>query len=350
MFSRNLISLIIVTTTGELLPFSLDLENLYLIIVSNINSIILPVSFIIFGLSNRKKYGNYIISSGIMGVMGYITSTFGIIIIGIEPSQFLITNWTDVGMMVYYAMDQLIWCFLLIFSSAFLLFFSLRIKNKFFLLYTILHFATEFYDFYIRLHFTFNMELDSILPILLYISSVSLGILFAIRFFELGKRFKRGLRVFVSHSVDDFKRYRVGELVKFLEGQKNISRVFYCESDLTGNIDDWMHKIVPRCQLLIFMSTEQSITSTDCQTELNLAKSNNLHIVPVLGVGLVWSDLKDIEIDREYGTAFEPMEFENFCNEVYDRIIKYKISLESTILEEKKKKKSKRKYAFRNSL
>jgi len=337
MLIKDLFSLIIITTTSEPLPFSLDLALLYSNLISFV-PVIIPISFIIFGLSNRNRYGNYIISSGIMGVMGYITGTLHTIFI--DPTQFIITNWS---MMVYFAVDQLIWCILLILSSGFLLFFSMRINNRFFLIYTSLNFAKEFYNFYFRLKFVFNMELTYVILILVYISSVSLGILFAIKFFELGKRFKRGLRVFVSHSVDDFNRYRVGELVKFLESQKNISRVFYCESDLTGNIDEWMQKIVPRCQLLIFMSTEQSIISTDCLTELNLAKTNNIHIVPVLGVGLVWSDLKGLAIDREYGAIFDPMEFENFCNNVYEHIIKYKTTLESALMEEKRKKKSKTK-------
>ena len=204
MLIKDLFSLIIITTTSEPLPFSLDLALLYSNLISFV-PVIIPISFIIFGLSNRNRYGNYIISSGIMGVMGYITGTLHTIFI--DPTQFIITNWS---MMVYFAVDQLIWCILLILSSGFLLFFSMRINNRFFLIYTSLNFAKEFYNFYFRLKFVFNMELTYVILILVYISSVSLGILFAIKFFELGKRFKRGLRVFVSHSVDDFNRYRVG--------------------------------------------------------------------------------------------------------------------------------------------
>ena len=73
-----------------------------------------------------------------------------------------------------------------------------------------------------------------------FIPIIVLGILISSKFFELGKRFRKGFRIFVSHSVDDFKRYRVDDLARFLESQKEVGRVFYCETDLIGNIDQWI--------------------------------------------------------------------------------------------------------------
>ena len=163
-----------------------------------------------------------------------------------------------------------------------------------------------------------------------------MGIVLSTRFFELGSVFRRGLRVFISHAVNDFKRYRVEEIANYLESQKGIGSVLYCETDLVGNIDEWMHKIVPRSNLLLFISSKESIVSRDCKTELALAESNNLRVIPVLGVGLMWDDLKELYLDREYGTAFDPMEFESFCKELYEVITKYQKALET--VEEKKKK------------
>ena len=127
--------------------------------------------------------------------------------------------------------------------------------------------------------------------------------------------------------MNDFKRYRVEEIANYLESQKGIGSVLYCETDLVGNIDEWMHKIVPRSNLLLFISSEESMVSRDCKTELALAESNNLQIIPVLGVGLMWEDLKGLNLNREYGTTFDPMEFEEFCNNLYQQIQKYKKSL-----------------------
>jgi hypothetical protein len=100
-----------------------------------------------------------------------------------------------------------------------------------------------------------------------------------------------------------------------------------------------MNKTVPRCQLLIFFSTEKSLDSTDCITELNLARKNNLLVVPILGVGLNWETLKKLEMDRDFGTAYDPMEFEKFCSEVYQHVLKYKQNLASEKSEKVKKSK-----------
>jgi hypothetical protein len=88
-----------------------------------------------------------------------------------------------------------------------------------------------------------------------------------------------------------------------------------------------MAKTVPRCQLLIFMSTEKSLDSADCATEVSIARENSLTIIPILGVGLSWDDLKKLDVHREIGASFDPMEFNEFCNKLYQQIQIYKKSL-----------------------
>jgi hypothetical protein len=210
----------------------------------------------------------------------------------------------------------------------YILFFALRIKSKLIILYCSLGLLFNFYIFVLTPFF---------ILLIVYVPVV-FGILISSKFFELGKRFRKGYRVFITHAVDDFKRYRIDDLAKFLESQKGIGRVFYCETDLIGNIDQWMNKMVPRCQLLIFFSTENSIDSSDCITELTLARKNNLLIIPILGVGLDWETLKKLEINRELGSVYDPMEFETFCNEVYQHVLKYKQSVATEIPDKRKKK------------
>jgi hypothetical protein len=183
-------------------------------------------------------------------------------------------------------------------------------------------------------------EIYIILNLVMILIPAVTGPLMALRYFEIGKMLKRGLRVFISHSVEDFSKYRIEEMVKYLESKKDIGRVYFCEVDLTGNIDKWMNKTIPRCQLLIFFTTENSMNSNDCIHELNLARTNKLQIIPILGVGLKWEDLKDLNIDREFGSEFNPMEFEIFCNTIYEHIIKYKKAVETEIMEEKRRKKN----------
>jgi hypothetical protein len=112
-----------------------------------------------------------------------------------------------------------------------------------------------------------------------------------------------------------------------------------------GDIDDWMLKTVPKCQLLIFFTTDNSINSEDCIKELRLALRHNIQITPILGEKVDWNDLKvrwedlNLDLSRQFGKEFSSMEFDNFCKELYDYVLKYKKDLEKEILEKKQLKK-----------
>jgi hypothetical protein len=215
--------------------------------------------------------------------------------------------------------------------SSFLFFFGIKLRNKYMVTFSILIFIIDVGTIYINYVFYGEIFNQLYNATVIYLVFLLIGIVVATRFFELGKRFKRGVRVFISHSVDEFKIYRIEDIAKFLESQNKVSRVYYRELDLSGNIDKWMQKIVPRCHTLIFISTENSIYSADCSIELELAKTSKLQIVPVLGVGIGWDDLESLDVHREYGAKFEPMKFEEFCNAVYERILKYKEALETEL-------------------
>ncbi|MFX0012001.1 MAG: hypothetical protein ACFE9R_16925, partial [Candidatus Hermodarchaeota archaeon] len=251
------------------------------------------------------------ITSGITNMVNFLIGGIDIVF-GLQYASFFTSAMFLTGML----------------GVTYILFFGLRIGSKYLVVYSILTLILSFYMFILT---PFAVLLIVYVPVVL-------GILISSKFFELGKRFRKGFRVFITHAVDDFKRYRIDNLAKFLEAQKEIGRVFYCETDLIGNIDEWMNKMVPRCQLLIFFSTENSIDSRDCTTELTLARQHNLLIIPILGVGLDWEALKKLELNRELGSVYDPMEFETFCNEVYQHVLKYKEYIASEIPEKKKKK------------
>ncbi|MFX0010512.1 MAG: toll/interleukin-1 receptor domain-containing protein, partial [Candidatus Hermodarchaeota archaeon] len=225
-------------------------------------------------------------------------------------------------------------------SSSYLLFFGQRIRTIYFTLSGITFFGSVF----IRWIFTFIAYIVSQIEIYSFVALIAslIGVVISGRFIELGGTFKRGIRIFISHAVADYIRYRIDEIARFLEKQKGIRYVYYCESDLTGNIDAWMQKTVPHCELLIFLSTEKSLNSTDCETELRIAREKGLTIIPILGVGLSWDDLKKLEIHREIGATFDPMEFIEFCNKLYTQIQIYKKSLSQTSDNEQSEKKKSR--------
>jgi hypothetical protein len=210
-------------------------------------------------------------------------------------------------------------------SASYLVFFGLRIRSIYFTLSGIFLFGSVF----IRWLFTFIAFIVIQIDIFSFIALVLslIGVVVSGRFIELGGTFKRGIRIFITHAVADYNRYRINEIAQFLENQKGIRYVYYCESDLTGNIDAWMKKTVPRCQLLLFMSTEKSLNSVDCATELNLARENELTVIPILGVDLSWDDLSKLNVHRDIGANFDPMEFEDFLNTLYQQIQIFKKSL-----------------------
>jgi len=143
-------------------------------------------------------------------------------------------------------------------------------------------------------------------------------------------RKKATIRVFISHAVIDFEPYRIGDLVDYLEKQKEISQVLFCEEDLAGNIDEWMLDAVQKCQLILFIGTNKSIfKSVDCDNELQLADKFSIPVIPLKGKDVDWPDLAERNLSRELGLEYDTENFDDFCSNVYKYIenIKREINL-----------------------
>ncbi|MFX1391808.1 MAG: hypothetical protein ACFE9Z_17220, partial [Promethearchaeota archaeon] len=138
-------------------------------------------------------------------------------------------------------------------------------------------------------------------------------------------RKKATIRVFISHAVIDFEPYQIGPLVEFLEKQKEISEVFFCEEDLAGNIDEWMLDTVQKCQLILFIATKKSVfDSIDCTNELQLADKFSIPVIPLKGKDVDWSDLAERNLSRELGLEYDTENFDTFCEDVYKYIENFK--------------------------
>jgi hypothetical protein len=275
---------------------------------------LLIFAFAWFGFNNRKYYGNYIVAFAVLYLVETLFSIIGTITLTLFDLSY--------NLFIYATF------ILVLISASYLIFFGQRIRTVFFTLTGIMFFGAFFfrYVFIFLILIAFQIEIYSFIALILSL----IGVVVSSRFIELGNTFKRGIRVFITHAVDDYNRYRINEIAQFLEKQKGIRYVYYCESDLTGNIDAWMAKTVPRCQLLVFMSTAKSLDSKDCATELSIARNKSLTVIPILGVGLSWEDLEQLKIHRDIGVNFDPMEFEEFCNRLYEQIQIYKKSLSQT--------------------
>lgn len=134
---------------------------------------------------------------------------------------------------------------------------------------------------------------------------------------------KMAINVFISHAVADFEPCRLEELSAYLENQLEVDIAFICERDLSGNIDGFMDKNVPKSQLLLFIATERSVNSVDCQYELKLARDYSVQILPIKAKALDWGDLAKIGLNRELGMEcdFKDVDkFNSFCADLYKYI------------------------------
>lgn len=132
------------------------------------------------------------------------------------------------------------------------------------------------------------------------------------------------INIFISHTVNEFALYKIKELAKYLEHQPEINEVYFCEEDLSGNIDGWMEETVPKSQLLLFIGTQQSKFSKDCTEERRLANINNIPIIPVLGIDIEWKELEFIGLSRELGFEFKEDKFDELCEKIYQYIHGFK--------------------------
>jgi len=151
-------------------------------------------------------------------------------------------------------------------------------------------------------------------------------------------RKKATIKIFISHAVVDFEPYRIGDLVDYLEKQKEISQVFFCEEDLAGNIDEWMLDAVQKCQLILFIGTNKSVfNSVDCANELQLADKFSIPVIPLKGKDVDWPDLAERNLSRELGLEYNTENFDAFCEDIYKYIENFKREINLMDGEERQK-------------
>ncbi len=143
---------------------------------------------------------------------------------------------------------------------------------------------------------------------------------------------KVAINVFISHAVADFEPCNIQKISEYLESQLEIEQSFYCERDLSGNIDTFMDQNIPQSQLILFIGTPRSIASRDCQYELKLSKEYNVELIPIKSKELNWADLGKLGLSRELGIECDfsnKEEFLEFLENLYDYIkqIKRQIDL-----------------------
>ncbi len=159
-------------------------------------------------------------------------------------------------------------------------------------------------------------------------------------------RKKANIHIFFSHTVEDFNRFKLQDLINFLESQSEIYEVLYCERDLTGNIDQFMRENIPKSNLLLFFATKKSVfDSKDCQTEIKFARENDIEIIPVRTDEVNWDDLNNVGLKRELGKDYNT-NLDYFGDELYKYIKNFKHNI--NLFEKDKAKIDKIKFKIKN--
>ncbi|MBD3229047.1 MAG: TIR domain-containing protein, partial [Candidatus Lokiarchaeota archaeon] len=141
-------------------------------------------------------------------------------------------------------------------------------------------------------------------------------------------RKRANIRVFISHEMGDFSKYKIDKIAEILEKQAEIYYTYYCERDMKkeGDIISFMIDIIPTCQIMISIITDKYIKSKNCNFEIELAQSYGVKIIPILGADVNWNNvfLKDNSLFRELGFKYNEFRVKNLCKEIYEYIIEYK--------------------------
>ena len=97
------------------------------------------------------------------------------------------------------------------------------------------------------------------------------------------------------------------------------------------DINKFMEENIPKCHILLFLASENSVKSEACLYELELAWKNNLGIIQIKNETLTWQDLdlresnvKEIKLHTKVGLEYNSSGFDNFCNNLYQNMQKYK--------------------------
>jgi Leucine-rich repeat (LRR) protein len=141
-------------------------------------------------------------------------------------------------------------------------------------------------------------------------------------------RKRANIRVFISHEMSNFSKYKIEKMANFLENQTEIYYSYFCERDMKkeGDIISFMIDIIPTCQIMICVITEDYKNSKNCNFEIELAQSYGVKIIPILGEKINWDDdfLTKNGLSRDLGFKYGDFNFKNLFKEIYDYILQYK--------------------------
>lgn len=168
---------------------------------------------------------------------------------------------------------------------------------------------------------------DFLTRILLDLLIAAIGVFILVGFISAFKR-QVLVRVFLSHTKEDYERYKLPSVAKSLSRQKKV-KPSYVKPKIAkkGLEDEYKKKIMDNSQVFMFFATDNSLNSEDSMMELEAARDQGLFIVPVKSDSINWTDMADAELSRELGIEYNSTEVDKFKDEAAEFVKKYQRDL-----------------------
>jgi Leucine-rich repeat (LRR) protein len=129
---------------------------------------------------------------------------------------------------------------------------------------------------------------------------------------------RAAMAIFVSHAVIDYEPYQLAKFGEWLEQKPEVYKVYLCEQDLSGNIDDFMDKNVPISDVIFFLGTQKSVfKSPDCAHELELSAKYQVPVYPMKGSDVSWDDMGTKGLTKSPGVDYPTQPPIDVWEEIY---------------------------------
>lgn len=118
------------------------------------------------------------------------------------------------------------------------------------------------------------------------------------------------MKIFISYATQDLQSFKISDIVQFLEGQKEIEKVWYWDRDSKdfSSIISYMEFGITNCDVFLAISTKASYISAPVNQEIDLAIYSNKKMIPV------FVNIKDVRplLRPKTGVKFKSKDFQGF--------------------------------------
>ncbi len=123
------------------------------------------------------------------------------------------------------------------------------------------------------------------------------------------------MKIFISYATQDLQSFKISDIVRFLEAEKEIEKVWYWDRDSKdfSSIISYMEFGITHCDVFLAISTKASYNSAPVNQEIDLAIYSNKKMIPV------FKNIKDVRplLRPKTGVKFTSSKFQDFLSNLF---------------------------------